>query len=311
MSHRTICLSMIQTIDDISQSSTQVNLKTNFPRSYLSILKRSFWWLLAYLLTIVHVLIGYWQVPSDPESPGLFEMFQTLSFYSLFIGFIIIALKALYEIFYFINYHYEVKTGHIAITQGVFFKQRSTFPIALISDVSLDRDLISFFLGLYDLYISTPSGGTSIGHDNDTGGAFPVTGLSIARAVKLQDYINRLVLAESEKSSRNTPPPNSETKSSAPSLSPGAILDEVNEKEKDEKQKKDNTAKQANKSDHNKQGNKDRRDGKEGDEENIERKVDLGEGLGRDRVQENIKELDVDERLEVERDRAKSEVLTE
>ncbi len=62
-----------------------------------------------------------------------------------------------YQYLYFKTYFYDIDEQNVIIRKGVISKKEITMPFAKITDVYLDRDIGDVILGLYDIYLSTPT----------------------------------------------------------------------------------------------------------------------------------------------------------
>ena len=63
----------------------------------------------------------------------------------------------LYQVLYYRTYFYDIREESVVIRRGVLCKREVTLPLARITDVYLDQDLVGRMLGLYDLHLSSPT----------------------------------------------------------------------------------------------------------------------------------------------------------
>ena len=63
----------------------------------------------------------------------------------------------IYQFLYFTSYYYDMNEYNLFIRKGVTSKREITIPLSKITDVYLEQDTFDIFLGLYDLYFSTPT----------------------------------------------------------------------------------------------------------------------------------------------------------
>lgn len=63
----------------------------------------------------------------------------------------------LYQILYYRTYFYDIRDNSVVIRRGVLCKKELTLPLARITDVYLDQDIVGRMLGLYDLHLSSPT----------------------------------------------------------------------------------------------------------------------------------------------------------
>lgn len=62
-----------------------------------------------------------------------------------------------YQYLYYNTYFYDADQYNLYIRKGVASKREITIPISKITDVYTNQDIFDIILGLYDLYISTPT----------------------------------------------------------------------------------------------------------------------------------------------------------
>ena len=70
---------------------------------------------------------------------------------------LLILSRTLYQILYFITYHYDMDDKNMVIRKGVLTKREITLPFSKITDVYVDQDIADVAMGLYDVHISTPT----------------------------------------------------------------------------------------------------------------------------------------------------------
>ncbi len=62
-----------------------------------------------------------------------------------------------YPLFYFLTYYYDIDANNVVIRKGVLARREITLPYARITDVYLEQDMLDVLLGLYNVYISSPT----------------------------------------------------------------------------------------------------------------------------------------------------------
>lgn len=68
-----------------------------------------------------------------------------------------LAWEVAYPLFYFLTYHYDIDANNVIIRKGVLARREITLPFARITDVYLEQDMLDVLLGLYNVYISSPT----------------------------------------------------------------------------------------------------------------------------------------------------------
>lgn len=162
---------------------TRDELSARFPRQARSILARSFWFLLAGLFAVVAYLVLA-ATPLTSAPAGLEAAILRLTNWILLITVLIVAIKLLYEVVYFLMFSYAIELEHLTITKGVFFRSRSSFPMAKVNDVSIQRSPIELLFGLYAINVLTASPVSTYGR---------VGGLNRRNAASLQAFLLALV----------------------------------------------------------------------------------------------------------------------
>jgi membrane protein YdbS with pleckstrin-like domain len=62
-----------------------------------------------------------------------------------------------YQILFYRSYFYDIRDESVVIRRGVICKHEISLPLARITDVYLEQDVLSRLLGLYDLHLSSPT----------------------------------------------------------------------------------------------------------------------------------------------------------
>ncbi len=159
-----------------------VNLRRVYPIAYRSMIRRSIHWIVAFALLVVALtLIDHLRPATGSMSEQVFYFFGT-AFFVIALG--LLLLKLLYEVVYYHVYYYGTELEHFIISRGIFYKTRSSFPIARIADVYLERTPLDLVFMLYNLRVTTPS--PVVEHGS-------IEGLSFKRASELQNYLLALV----------------------------------------------------------------------------------------------------------------------
>ncbi len=91
------------------------------------------------------------------DFPVVFNFILVIISLFSFIYLIVGILIYFYQKAYFAKYYYEFNNDYIIIKKGVFNPIEITIPWEKIQDVYVEQDLFDYFLGLYDVYISTPT----------------------------------------------------------------------------------------------------------------------------------------------------------
>ena len=124
------------------------------------------------------------------EDPGFFQSNRQL-INTIYYGLcaLLILAHPLYQYLYFRAYFYDFDNQNVLIRKGVISKKEITMPFAKITDVYVDRDFGDVILGLYDLYLSTPT--------SESGVFAHIDGLNKKGSTELR----RLILDQVNKSS--------------------------------------------------------------------------------------------------------------
>ena len=99
----------------------------------------------------------------------------------LLLVFLLILSRTLYEILYFVTYHYDTDDKNVMVRKGVLTKREITLPFSKITDVYVDQDIADVALGLYDVHISTPTA--------ESGRFAHIDGLNKAGSARLRKLI--------------------------------------------------------------------------------------------------------------------------
>lgn len=181
---------MADEFEAIKAVPTRVDLKERFPLTLRYIFCKSFWFLLATgLIAAARIWIGTYHPPiNDPSleiahgaiQKGMGSFFD----YLFFAAFICTVLKLIYEFVFRAMFTYSIELEHLTVTRGIFFRSRSSFPLARINDVSLKRTPVEMLFLLYAIDVLTASPISTYGR---------IEGLSKKDAVDLQTYLLALV----------------------------------------------------------------------------------------------------------------------
>ncbi len=174
------------TLSKDGEKQEDVNLRRCYPPAFRSILFFSFPWLLSYLLVIIILLfLASFRAPMEAKITPLQQIFDTVFYAIVVIGFLLCLGKLLYELIYHYLYYYGIEQKHLVISKGIILKERGSFPLSLITEVHLTRGVIEFLFGLYYLRLMTPSSSTTE--------IATIQGLRKDPATKLQNYLTSLV----------------------------------------------------------------------------------------------------------------------
>lgn len=99
---------------------------------------------------------------------------------------------AIYQTLYFLTYFYDIDAGNVVIRKGVVVKKEVSLPFTKITDVYVDQDFFDWFLGIYDVHISTPT--------VESGIFAHIDGVDKAGSVKLRGLILENINREDEPS---------------------------------------------------------------------------------------------------------------
>lgn len=159
-------------------------LRSTIPLQKRKILKKTFNSVLKVLIFcgIISLFFWHWIQGSFGDVP---ESVANSKTYYLVLWFLALAMlvfsRMVYQILYFITYHYDVDGENFVIRKGVFTKREITLPFSKITDVYVDQDISDVMLGLYDVHISTPT--------VESGRFAHVDGLNRAGSTKLRKLI--------------------------------------------------------------------------------------------------------------------------
>lgn len=168
---------------------TRVYLKQRYPQSWRNILRRCF----LPFLALVLAAIGFIQVGSITDlDTRAGELLQQLMTYLFTVTLVVAVFLLIYEFLYHFLYDYVIELEHLTITRGVFFRSRSSFPIAGINDVSLQRNFFELLFGLHSLSVLTASPVSEFGS---------IEGLPKSSAIGLQSHL--LILVETTRPNVN------------------------------------------------------------------------------------------------------------
>jgi membrane protein YdbS with pleckstrin-like domain len=148
-------------------------------------------WLLAYAVMSTFIIWALSEIPTRPFLPEMSAALERICVILLLGGAVLSLGKLIYEMLYYRFYYYGIEGGHLVVSTGILLKQRGVFPLNTITDVYLDRNLLDYFFGIYNLYTSNPAG---ISHKYSD-----IHGLSKPNAVALQDYLVTLTRQVSPK----------------------------------------------------------------------------------------------------------------
>jgi membrane protein YdbS with pleckstrin-like domain len=166
----------------------RINLREQFPISARLVLLES----IECIIILVITVIGYFQLSiryggsylsgplQDANSFDVGSFIDTL--YYLIVS--ICVAKILYELLNYILCRYAIELEHLTITRGLFFRSRSSFPVAKINDISLHRSPGQIILGLHTLTLLTAA---------PTGQYGSIEGLPSRSAYGLQTFLLSLL----------------------------------------------------------------------------------------------------------------------
>ncbi len=160
------------------------SLRTEIPLKKRKIIKKSFHGVLKVfyfmgplsLLLYAYFFSGYVEL-----SPRLEENKWAIFGYWLLLVALFVFNEMIYHILYFITYYYEMDDKNLVIRKGVVVRKEITLPFSKITDVYVDQDVGDFLLGLYDVYISTPTA--------ESGKFAHIDGVNKKGSVKLRQMI--------------------------------------------------------------------------------------------------------------------------
>lgn len=66
-------------------------------------------------------------------------------------------LRFIYEQLARLSCYYGIEDGHFVIARGIFIRERGSFPLARITDVYLESNLMNLFFGVRTLHLATPT----------------------------------------------------------------------------------------------------------------------------------------------------------
>lgn len=99
----------------------------------------------AIFLSAAFFISSFTILPMSASAPIMFTALAIIS----------IGVKYLYEAYYLETYFYDINTDILLIKKGVFGYRQLTIPLSKIQSVYVDRDILDYALGLYDVYVST------------------------------------------------------------------------------------------------------------------------------------------------------------
>ncbi|MBN2014000.1 MAG: PH domain-containing protein [Candidatus Altiarchaeota archaeon] len=117
-------------------------LVKKFPIEDVKPLKKTLWWAML-LLPIAALAVVL--IPAGLEVKLLPVLFSL----------ILLAVKYVYEYYYYKRYFYDVNDQVLVIKKGVFGFREITVPFTKIQDIFVDQDILDRILGLRDVYVST------------------------------------------------------------------------------------------------------------------------------------------------------------
>ena len=142
-----------------AESSTSA-LRTTVPLQKRKILKKSFGSLTKILIFAVIGTGGIYLVlfadVMEISDKAAANKPYLMFLWGLFVVTLIFS-RMIYQILYFLTYFYDFDANNIIIRKGVVTKREITLPFSKITDVYVDQDLFDVIMGLYDVYISTPT----------------------------------------------------------------------------------------------------------------------------------------------------------
>lgn len=128
------------------------------------------------ILMLLITVVDTFSLGNQTMVDQVFFFFETAL---LILGVIAVSAKLIYEFIYFRLYYYGIELEHLVISRGLFFKTRSSVPLASLSDIYIERTPIDLVFFLYNLHFTT----TSPTEHN------PVEGLSYKNAFEFQNYL--------------------------------------------------------------------------------------------------------------------------
>lgn len=159
-------------------------LRSEIPLQKRKILKKTFTSVVKVLIfcALVTAFLYHWLSEDFGKPPT--AVAENKALISVIWGLIVFGLilsRTLYQILYFITYHYDMDEKNVVIRKGVLTKREITLPFSKITDVYVDQDVADVALGLYDVHISTPTA--------ESGRFAHVDGLNKAGSSKLRKLI--------------------------------------------------------------------------------------------------------------------------
>ncbi len=161
-----------------------IDLKRSYPQSIRYVFLKSLPWLVITVLVTAFYIGAFLRMPSELKaSPSV--RFLAVGSTALFMTCIAVTFfKILYEYLELLCYDYKIELEHLVVSQGLFFKMRSSIPLAKIIDVHLFKGPRQMLFGLYELRIFTPGALDTV---------VRIEGLPDANAIGLQNHLLALV----------------------------------------------------------------------------------------------------------------------
>ncbi len=167
---------------------SEINLRRHYPISIRLAFMRSFHWIIAFVILLVILLAIDRIVParSDGVTNDVFIVLGTMVFG---VAIILVALKLVYEMLYFIMFAYRIEDQQLLVSKGVIWRSNATFPLFRLTDVYVERNPLELLFFISTLQVTTAAstaGGASVGG---------IEGLPYTTAIALQKFITELAAA--------------------------------------------------------------------------------------------------------------------
>lgn len=140
------------------------SLRERIPLRKRKIIKKSFFKVLMMSFAVVVLSVIYFPLLDVLTEDSTFfqqnrHIFDTV-FYLVCAG--LLLFSPIYQYLYYRAYFYDIDDQNVIIRKGVISKKEITMPFAKVTDVYVDRDFGDVILGLYDIYLSTPTSESGI-----------------------------------------------------------------------------------------------------------------------------------------------------
>ncbi len=138
---------------------------------------------------VVGSVLFFWLLAlnDEPGAAGVFSPDSGINYDHpavwiwLLVMLLILSWPVLIQYLYFRFYFYDADKNNFVLRKGVVKKKEITLPFSKITDVYVDQDFADVVLGLYDVYISTPT--------VESGSFAHIDGVDKATSVELKKFI--------------------------------------------------------------------------------------------------------------------------